>query len=450
MTDYVIQQPLFSANTLYQHLYVDFLTKEDVANLYNTSVTTIQEYIDRYSTLYPPYDLVNPMYAYMHANSAYTYGNVTFTYSNSAFAKANAAYNQANGAFAQANITYNVVTGNTDITLGHRIRMNTAAPFPLVGRATFIDILPNSFTTVSVSPNGNHGSGSSYFAYSDGDMDNAAYIGIISTNTKTILRSSAIGSMTQRNLELETAGVTRAYIDASTGAFYTPGGIFVSGGPLANVSTSGMYLRSDRIGMVASAGAANNKHWDMLFNSSLFAIRILDDNNTTGFSALQVNRTDIVPSSVTLNNNKFVVLNDGRIYGTSLHNSANSVAGTTTQFIASGTYLPSITGLSNIQASTSRWCNWTRVGNNVTMSGTIDIDPTAAAAALTQFRLSLPIASNFTAASNAAGVGVFGPTISANPVSIEAVPATDDLIFSFLSGSTSNLGLYFNVQYEVA
>lgn len=101
---------------------------------------------------------------------------------------------------------------------------------------------------------------------------------------------------------------------------------------------------------------------------------------------------------------RLVVKADGRVYGTALHNNANAVTGTTNQYAASGTYTPTITNQTNIDASSSTVFQWTRIGNVVTVSGLVTIDPTAVAS--TSFDLSLPIASNFTNIQNAGGSAV--------------------------------------------
>lgn len=95
------------------------------------------------------------------------------------------------------------------------------------------------------------------------------------------------------------------------------------------------------------------------------------------------------------------ITSDGRWYGSALHNNTGSVTGTTNQYVASGTYTATLTAVTNVQASTPYQMQWMRVGNVVTVSGQIDIDPTASAA--TQLGVSLPIASDFTLATNCAG-----------------------------------------------
>lgn len=145
---------------------------------------------------------------------------------------------------------------------------------------------------------------------------------------------------------------------------------------------------------------------------------------------------------------KLRLTSDGRLYGTALHNNSGSVTGTTNQYIASGTYTPTLTSVLNVAASTSYNCNWLRVGNVVTVSGKIDVDPTASAT-LTSIGVSLPIASNFTNVSNAGGNG--SRIESGAIVNVVAVPDTtnDRIQLDFYPTSGSNLDVYFTFTYLI-
>jgi hypothetical protein len=107
--------------------------------------------------------------------------------------------------------------------------------------------------------------------------------------------------------------------------------------------------------------------------------------DTTGDVDLQSNGTS-----------RLKILSDGRVYGSALHNNANAVTGTTTQYICSGTYTPAITKITNIAGTPGVYvCQYMRVGNVVTVSGGCDIQLTTTLLA-SQFLMTLPIASNFT------------------------------------------------------
>lgn len=83
------------------------------------------------------------------------------------------------------------------------------------------------------------------------------------------------------------------------------------------------------------------------------------------------------------------------------------------RYAAGSTFTPTGTAISNVDAVTPFALHYTRVGSTVTFSGTVDIDITLAVGSAV-VELSLPIASNFSATTDAAGVivptnvGIFG------------------------------------------
>lgn len=97
---------------------------------------------------------------------------------------------------------------------------------------------------------------------------------------------------------------------------------------------------------------------------------------------------------------RVVITSDGRLYGSALHN-VGTVTGTANQYIASGTYTPTLTAVTNVAASTSAACQWMRVGNVVTVSGSVSV--TATAAGVANLAISLPIASALTLATQLGG-----------------------------------------------
>lgn len=104
---------------------------------------------------------------------------------------------------------------------------------------------------------------------------------------------------------------------------------------------------------------------------------------------------------VTAGNTRFRIDLGGRLSGFALHNNSTLPTGTTNQYIASGTYTPTLTNVSNFSAITALAAQWIRVGNVVTVSGEF----TAAGAASSQclMGISLPIPSVLAANPNAAG-----------------------------------------------
>jgi trimeric autotransporter adhesin len=109
--------------------------------------------------------------------------------------------------------------------------------------------------------------------------------------------------------------------------------------------------------------------------------------------------------------------------------------------LAGGTYTPTGTAGANVDAVTPFDFFYTRVGSTVTFSGTVDVDITTAAGSWV-VELSLPIASGFTATTDAAGV--FLPTnVAVDGGYITASIANDRLV---LTGSAVGTG---TITYKV-
>ena len=138
---------------------------------------------------------------------------------------------------------------------------------------------------------------------------------------------------------------------------------------------------------------------------------------------------------------------DGRLYGTGLHNSTGAVTGATNQYIASGTYTPTLTNVTNVAASTARLCTWTRIGNVVAVSGQLDIDLTTTLLA-SEVDMSLPIASAFTTAYQLGGSAA-AVAFQAN-WAIQADAANDRAqLMSTGIADVGNNTYTFNFGYEV-
>lgn len=148
------------------------------------------------------------------------------------------------------------------------------------------------------------------------------------------------------------------------------------------------------------------------------------------------------------------ITEDGRLYGTALHNNAGAVTGTTNQYIASGTTgAPTVTSIANLDATpTIQNTYWSRTGNVVTWSGQIGVDATASNT-VTTFRVTLPIASDFTGGSeDLAGTGAFIESASPGavyPVHIRADAVNDQAHFHLYPGTTASGVLEFTLQYVV-
>jgi hypothetical protein len=118
------------------------------------------------------------------------------------------------------------------------------------------------------------------------------------------------------------------------------------------------------------------------------------------------------------NAEKFRMTDDGRFLGQALHNNPGAMTGTTNQYVGSGTYTPTYPGGgTNITGVTPNAAQWIRVGNVVTVSGTVDVDPNSINA-LTIWTLTLPIASSITATNQLAGTA---NAVDGNPTGLAAI-----------------------------
>ena len=137
----------------------------------------------------------------------------------------------------------------------------------------------------------------------------------------------------------------------------------------------------------------------------------------------------------------------GRLFGTALHNNAGGMAGTASQYVGSGTYTPTLTNTANIDASTPQVFQYTRTGNVVTVSGSVNIDPTAATT-LTTLGISLPIPSDLNSYVQCCGTAV--SRIAGAYGEILGDPANDRATLNFTNGaSTGNSAWFLTFTYLV-
>lgn len=113
----------------------------------------------------------------------------------------------------------------------------------------------------------------------------------------------------------------------------------------------------------------------------------------------------------------------------------------------SGVYTPTLTNVANVAASTAYECQYLRVGNTVTVSGKVDVDPTLTATS-TQLGISLPVASNFGTAQDCAGVA-FAPGIVSQGAAILGDVTNDRAQMQWVAADVTNQAMYFTFSYQV-
>lgn len=111
-----------------------------------------------------------------------------------------------------------------------------------------------------------------------------------------------------------------------------------------------------------------------------------------------------------------------------------------------GVYTPTLTNVANLDASTAFECQYMRVGNTVTVSGKVDVDPTLTATT-TRLGISLPITSNFGATEDLGGVAF--STTAVEGAGIFADATNDRAEMRWVSVGTSNAAMHFTFSYAV-
>jgi hypothetical protein len=127
--------------------------------------------------------------------------------------------------------------------------------------------------------------------------------------------------------------------------------------------------------------------------------------------------------------------------------SANFAGNLSAPNLTSGTYTPTLTNVANLDSSTAYECQYMRVGNTVTVSGKVSVDPTLAATS-TQLGISLPVASNFGAQEDCAGAA-FASGVAGQGAAILADSTNDRAQLQFISGDVTNQAMYFTFTYQI-
>lgn len=215
-----------------------------------------------------------------------------------------------------------------------------------------------------------------------------------------------------------------------------------SGDSIVSGGTATSFGINSRVGHDLILGAGNNTAVTI---TPARNVTIAAPSSGVGFTGTGVAGSDaFVYNGGT--SGSFRVNTTGVPYGTSLHNNAGAVTGTTNQYITSGTYTPAGTVGANCDAITPSLAQWIRVGNVVTVSGQVDLDPTAGGAVAA--RMSLPIASAFTSTIQGCGVGISFDAI-AKLATVTATAATDDITIGYAASAGTASTFQYTFTYVI-
>ncbi len=115
---------------------------------------------------------------------------------------------------------------------------------------------------------------------------------------------------------------------------------------------------------------------------------------------------------------------------------------------AASSYTPTLTGVLNVDATTSYAANYARIGNVVVQSGTLAVDHTTSGAR-TQVGLSLAVASAFTTTIPLRGGGFVLTGASVTPVQIYADATNDRAQLDYYAPSAGNDNISYIFLYGI-
>lgn len=289
--------------------------------------------------------------------------------------------------------------------------------------------------------NGAGSQGSLYFSYTNADVSAApkAQIAFSPRNNAGSGLNPLIASLTFTKVVATDFAKAELFTDSgAAGLTITPAGRGIFG--LAGTADNGEQLQVG--GTIHAAGPIKGP----IGTPNAPAFTFMADQNT-GMYNVAADELGFA----TLGNLQVGIKSNGRLYGTELHNNS-PVTGTTEQYIASGTYTPTVSAGLNTSARTPSVCQWMRVGNVVTVSGMVTVTITANSAT-TSIAVTLPIASAITSSNEASGTCYFSPNGAvAGFAGAAALAGTVVSLGGGISGATSagaTQFLYFNFTYVI-
>lgn len=114
--------------------------------------------------------------------------------------------------------------------------------------------------------------------------------------------------------------------------------------------------------------------------------------------------------------------------------------------VESGVYTPVLFNVTNLDSSATYPAQWMRVGNVVTVSGRVDVDPTATAS--TKLGISLPVKTNFQFGYQLGGTAAC-PTIASEVSPIAADTGNNRADMSWVTTNATNHVMSFSFTYLV-
>ena len=213
--------------------------------------------------------------------------------------------------------------------------------------------------------------------------------------------------------------------------------------PLDDVITA---TSSITLTLETAVGADGRKHWIYNANAdaSVITISTQAGESVDGTTTVSTN-TPYASLKVASNGTKW-------IGATKASSGIFSSVSTSTLFIAAGqvyasTYTPTLSSIANLDGSTTYASRFWRLGNQVSVSGRVDVNPTLTATQTT-LGITLPVASAFANANDCYGVAACN-SIAGMSAAIYAEPTNDQAQMQWVATDINSNAMFYTFMYPI-
>lgn len=206
--------------------------------------------------------------------------------------------------------------------------------------------------------------------------------GLNSNSAININNAANLNMSATSNSDGQITGIGRATF-VNNGYFGTISGAFIT----FNNSIGSLFAKNVRMDDNLYFAFGTGRDYSLGHHSATDTFQIVDGSTLNSNVRLQLN---------SLGQFAFGAYGSGSNTGTPTYSLQTDSSGNVIEGpkLVTGTYTPTLTGVTNVASSTAYTCQYMQVGNMVTVSGQIFVNPTSNNAETT-IGISLPIASNF-------------------------------------------------------
>lgn len=221
-----------------------------------------------------------------------------------------------------------------------------------------------------------------------------------------------------------------------------------TGGAWALTGTSTLTGNSTISGDASTYGVLYNNLASFSVNAATVLNVAIGSSGTTQLSGLSLNFTTNGTGRLDIEDDGAWVLNGSAgSLGQVLTSGGSGATPTWGAIVTSGTSTLTFTGVSNITTTSGYDAHYTRIGDIVTVSGVIEIDPTLTATN-TSIGISLPFASNFSSSTQCSGSAAAVDTLNES-AGFLSDPTNDRASLQFFSSSDTAVTMSYTFTYRI-